>query len=105
MPPACENPAEAGFSFCAPGGIRTPNLLIRSQMLYPLSYGRLLSKLCVDNEEILYTATSQAPKPHCNTTFIHLFTRHPSDATQAPGTENFSRYPTEIGKKVIETLG
>ncbi len=28
---------------CAPGGIRTPNLLIRSQMLYPLSYGRLFS--------------------------------------------------------------
>ncbi len=26
---------------CAPEGIRTPNLLIRSQMLYPLSYGRL----------------------------------------------------------------
>src|SRR5665648_169240 len=25
---------------CAPEGIRTPNLLIRSQMLYPLSYGR-----------------------------------------------------------------
>ena len=25
----------------APAGIRTPNLLIRSQMLYPLSYGRL----------------------------------------------------------------
>lgn len=24
---------------CAPEGIRTPNLLIRSQMLYPLSYG------------------------------------------------------------------
>ncbi len=27
----------------APGEIRTPNLLIRSQMLYPLSYGCLLS--------------------------------------------------------------
>ncbi len=25
----------------APGGTRTPNLLIRSQVLYPLSYGRL----------------------------------------------------------------
>ena len=25
----------------APGGIRTPNLLIRNQMLYPLSYGRM----------------------------------------------------------------
>ena len=28
----------AGYG--APAGIRTPNLLIRSQMLYPLSYGR-----------------------------------------------------------------
>src|SRR5215208_5376288 len=27
--------------FSALGGIRTPNLLIRSQMLYPLSYERL----------------------------------------------------------------
>jgi hypothetical protein len=26
----------------APAGIRTPNPLIRSQMLYPLSYGRLV---------------------------------------------------------------
>jgi hypothetical protein len=33
----------------APEGIRTPNLLIRSQMLYPLSYGRLCSvvSLCL----------------------------------------------------------
>ena len=30
-------PLEVG----APEGIRTPNLLIRSQMLYPLSYGRM----------------------------------------------------------------
>jgi len=29
----------------APEGIRTPNLLIRSQMLYPLSYGRMSSVL------------------------------------------------------------
>jgi hypothetical protein len=29
-------------AFGAFGGIRTPNLLIRSQMLYPLSYERLL---------------------------------------------------------------
>ena len=28
----------------APGGTRTPNLLIRSQMLYPLSYGRSASR-------------------------------------------------------------
>ena len=27
-------------------GIRTPNLLIRSQMLYPLSYARLLNCFC-----------------------------------------------------------
>jgi hypothetical protein len=29
-----------GLLVGAPVGIRTPNLLIRSQMLYPLSYGR-----------------------------------------------------------------
>jgi hypothetical protein len=43
--PKNENgPLSRTVSFClnqsAPGGIRTPNLLIRSQMLYPLSYGR-----------------------------------------------------------------
>ena len=27
---------EEELSQCAPGGIRTPNLLIRSQMLYPI---------------------------------------------------------------------
>ena len=30
----------SGHHMCALGGIRTPNLLIRSQMLYPLSYER-----------------------------------------------------------------
>ena len=32
----------SGNSSGAPGGIRTPNLLIRSQMLYPLSHGRIV---------------------------------------------------------------
>ena len=33
------------LQFCgAPEGIRTPNLLIRSQVLYPLSYGRVPSR-------------------------------------------------------------
>ena len=31
---------DLGSVLSAPEGIRTPNLLIRSQMLYPLSYGR-----------------------------------------------------------------
>jgi hypothetical protein len=34
---------ERASDLCAPEEIRTPNLLIRSQMLYPLSYGRLSS--------------------------------------------------------------
>ena len=41
--PAAETkkrPTEVDRFICAPEGIRTPNLLIRSQMLYPLSYGR-----------------------------------------------------------------
>ncbi len=33
------------FGKSALEGIRTPNLLIRSQMLYPLSYKRQLSKM------------------------------------------------------------
>ena len=38
----------------APEGIRTPNLLIRSQMLYPLSYGRsgTTIQLCGGGERI-----------------------------------------------------
>ncbi len=35
--------AVSGTGFVgAPGGTRTPNLLIRSQVLYPLSYGRIM---------------------------------------------------------------
>ena len=38
---ACAAAGRAAFSpASAPGGSRTPNLLIRSQMLYPLSYRR-----------------------------------------------------------------
>ncbi len=40
-PAVCRKPR--GETCGAPEGIRTPNLLIRSQMLYPLSYGRLSS--------------------------------------------------------------
>ena len=42
---ACRRLGETLFTLvkCAPEEIRTPNLLIRSQMLYPLSYGRLSS--------------------------------------------------------------
>jgi hypothetical protein len=37
--------AESTSELRAPEEIRTPNLLIRSQMLYPLSYGRLSSNV------------------------------------------------------------
>ena len=41
MRPRRGGPPGAPSLTCAPEEIRTPNLLIRSQMLYPLSYGRL----------------------------------------------------------------
>src|SRR5690606_39053978 len=45
-PQTAETPCSEGVScFSAPVGIRTPNLLFRSQMLYPLSYGRMF--ICV----------------------------------------------------------
>ena len=37
---------------CAPEGTRTPNLLIRSQMLYPLSYGRMTSALAKASDQL-----------------------------------------------------
>ena len=43
----------------APEGTRTPNLLIRSQMLYPLSYGRM----ALDGPQ----TTIQARGPHAQT--------------------------------------
>ena len=45
----------------APGGIRTPNLLIRSQMLYPLSYRRLFS--CPDRAvAVIELSCSRSPE-------------------------------------------
>ena len=44
---ACERPiprSEPAVDLGALGGTRTPNLLIRSQMLYPLSYERGLKQ-------------------------------------------------------------
>lgn len=43
---------------CAPVGIRTPNLLIRSQVLYPLSYRRL-----PQGHRGVYRARAVVPKP------------------------------------------
>jgi hypothetical protein len=41
--PHCRSMVFSLVRYGAPEEIRTPNLLIRSQMLYPLSYGRLFS--------------------------------------------------------------
>ena len=44
---------------CAPEGTRTPNLLIRSQMLYPLSYGRMAPQ----GRRRRYRPGARSPKP------------------------------------------
>lgn len=41
----CSVYAWQAFDKGAPGGIRTPGPLIRSQMLYPLSYGRTVHRV------------------------------------------------------------
>ena len=50
--------------FGAPAGIRTPNLLIRSQMLYPLSYERLV--------KLLFRILTTLPNSCKYTYFIYL---------------------------------
>ncbi len=44
-PQEAESPAGAGPSTSAPGRIRTCDLLLRRQALYPLSYGRETGRL------------------------------------------------------------
>src|SRR5947209_7878290 len=54
---------ESTCELSAPEGIRTPNLLIRSQMLYPLSYGRrclVVSCGCADPLRPAYAALAIA---------------------------------------------
>ena len=45
---------------CAPGGTRTPNLLNRNQMLYPLSYGRFAVWLGLSLHALRRDAKSRA---------------------------------------------
>ena len=40
--------------FCDPGETRTPNLLIRSQMLYPLSYRTGAKMRCKDRKSCVF---------------------------------------------------
>ena len=47
----------------APEGIRTPNLLIRSQMLYPLSYGRISVFICYAGEPYTNVAEARGFEP------------------------------------------
>ena len=55
VPRGRRSPVILGAFESAPGGIRTPNLLIRSQVLYPLSYGR----------ECRPTSLQGRPAPSC----------------------------------------
>ena len=45
---------------CAPEGTRTPNLLNRNQMLYPLSYGRFAVWLDISLHALRWDAKSRA---------------------------------------------
>lgn len=58
-----------GRLICAPGGTRTPNTLIRSQVLYPLSYGCNVRKCTtiLNNVQRAYFAknASDSIVPYC----------------------------------------
>ncbi len=46
----------------APEGIRTPNLLIRSQMLYPLSYRRIIEFVVLGGAGVNLTCLAPMPQ-------------------------------------------
>jgi hypothetical protein len=54
---------------CALEGTRTPNLLIRSQMLYPLSYERLAVDSVGDKASILHVGFSPVERTIATTRY------------------------------------
>ena len=63
--PKKEHPPKGCSFFGTPGGSRTPNFLIRSQTLYPLSYGRQLShvyyKALPSQNQLFFNFITMAP--------------------------------------------
>src|SRR5665647_3324016 len=84
---------------CAPEGIRTPNLLIRSQMLYPLSYGRRGPR----GPPTRIHATGRPPQPRSPPRGHHLAVGHqhrtwpglPGGGATGPRAETVGFEPTE----------
>ena len=72
----------------APGGIRNPNLLIRSQMLYPLSYGRMAPKGRDESNGCVTTTRNQATSesPTCQTVGWQARTSSMNCSTPGSGT-------------------
>ena len=80
----------AGTLRGAPGGIRNPNLLIRSQMLYPLSYGRMPRRagtsLTGGRGPLEIGQTSVAGSPTCQTVGWQARTSSMNCSTPGSGT-------------------
>ena len=72
---------------CALGGIRTPNLLIRSQMLYPLSYERRLVNFSAAG------SPGRTSKPMCTAVRIPIL---PARYVGDPGRSGRTTSPPEI---------
>ncbi len=87
----------ASCVICAPAGIRTPNLLIRSQMLYPLSYGRKF-----DLDENYFNCVHQkelVTDPSSNTSFIALAKSGAIERTVRLS----KRFSSDIGSVLVTT--
>src|SRR4051794_573597 len=77
-----------GPSVGAPEGIRTPNLLIRSQMLYPLSYGRRPPAEVQPNDAPDYRLAPSRAKSPTNAQAYQRF--HPCCASPAGTSGNLA---------------
>ena len=77
-------PSSSVSTQSAPEGIRTPNLLIRSQMLYPLSYGRPSRSRATREQTTGAPAPREiAPRAHLDPTADQT-PRHPHGIRTAP---------------------
>ncbi len=81
------------------GGTRTPNLLIRSQMLYPLSYERTGAPLVYATRTPLVPAR-RSERPGCRARSI----RGPDHAQADPGRGDADRHANERVKEPQDGL-
>ncbi len=98
---AAKGPRRNTTPRCAPGGSRTPNLLVRSQTLYPLSYGRSRISIPVWSRGLPVGYTVGADHDRPRSVREKAMAAHATSAAISPAC---AQSPTEAGAIISSSL-